>query len=138
MIAVLAMGITAMARDGYTHDASVLPTAAQTTIAQNFKAKISLVKAEKKFSRVDEYEVILTDGSEVTFDRQGNWKSVEVSPKTKMPKKFVLPEIAKYVKENQKGFKIVGIDKDRHGYEVELDNGTEMKFDRDGKFLRFD
>lgn len=138
IFAVIAVSVSALARNGYSHDESVLPTAAQTTISQNFKAKVSLVKVQKKFSRVDEYEVILTDGSEITFDRQGNWKSVEVAPKTKMPKKFVLPEIEKYVKENQKGFKIVGVEKDNRGYEVELDNGTDMRFDRDGKFVKFD
>ena len=34
--------------------------------------------------------------------------------------------------------RIVGIEKERRGYDVKLSNGVEMKFDRDGKFIRYD
>ena len=40
--------------------------------------------------------------------------------------------------QNQKGQRIVGVDKERHGYDIELSNGIDMKFDKDGNFLRYD
>lgn len=128
----------AQARDNYSRDASVLPVAAQSTIKNNCKGKISLVKIDKSLGRVDEYEVILTDGTEVSFDRKGNWTSVEVGAGGSVPSGFIPAGVATYVKQNHKGQRIVGIDRERNGYEVELSNGIEMKFDNEGKFLRYD
>lgn len=128
----------AAARDNYSHDASVLPQAAKTTIANNFKGKVSLVKTEKEFGSVKEYEVILTDGTEITFDKNGNWKDVEVNISKSVPSSIVPKAITDYVKKNQKNQRIVGLEKDRGGYEVELSNGVEMKFDTAGNFLKFD
>lgn len=138
VIALAGFAASAAARDGYTRDVNVLPVAAQTTVANNCKAKISLIKVEKTLGRVSEYEVILTDGTEISFDRDGNWESVEVKASASVPEAFVPATIAKYVKETQKKQHIVGIDRDKHGYEVELSNGVEMKFDPQGRFLKFD
>ena len=141
MIAVIALaGITATAsaRDGYTRDVNVLPMTAQTTITNNFKSKISLIKVEKSLGHVSEYEVILTDGTEISFDSKGNWENVEVKASGSVPSSFVPAAIAKYVKDNQRGQKIVGIERERHGYDVELSNGVEMKFDKSGVFIRYD
>lgn len=135
--AVLCVSV-ANARDTYSHNPSHLPVAAQTTISKNFKAKVSVIKIDKTLGRVDEYEVVLTDGSEITFDREGNWKDVEVAINKNVPAGFVPKAIADYVKNNQKGTRIVGIERDNKGYEVSLSNGVDMKFDRQGNFLKFD
>ncbi len=135
-----AVGITfaVSARDTYAHDASVLPRAAQTTLANNFKSRVSVVKIDKDFGRVSDYEVILTDGTEISFDRNGNWDNVEVASSGAVPSAFVPSPIADYVRTNMAGARIVGIDKERSGYDVELSNGVEIKFDKDGRFLRYD
>lgn len=138
MIAVLGISLFASAKDQYAHDASVLPKAAQTTISNNFKAKVSLVKIDKDFGRISEYEVILTDGSEITFDRNGNWDNVEVGKNGKIPSAFIPASVADYVKKNHPGQNIVGIDKERSGYEVELANGIDLKFNKQGQFVRYD
>lgn len=126
------------AKDTYAHDASALPKAAQTVIANNFKAKVSLVKIEKDFGRVSEYEVILTDGTEISFDRDGNWENVEVNNTKSVPSSIVPKAIRAYVAKTHPGQRIVGIDKERKGYEIELSNGIDMKFDKAGQFLRYD
>lgn len=128
----------ACARDEYAHDGSVLPKAAQTVISNNFKAKVSLVKIEKDFGRISEYEVILTDGTEISFDRDGNWDNVEVNNSKSVPASMVPQAIRTYVKNQHTGQRIVGIDKERNGYDIELSNGIDMKFDKAGKFLRYD
>lgn len=136
---IIAMTVGASARDTYSHDGSVLPEAARTVLAGNFKkAKVSLVKIDKKFGRVDEYEVIMTDGSEVEFDAAGNWKNVETNKAVGVPSGFIIKPISSYVSKTHPGTKIVGIEKERHGYDVELSNGIEMKFDSAGAFLRYD
>lgn len=135
-IALIAAG--ACARDTYAHDASVLPKAAQATIANNFKSKVTVVKIEKDFGRVSEYEVILSDGTEISFDRVGNWDNVETAETSSVPKAFVPQGIREFVSKNHNGARIIGIDKERSGYEVELSNGIEMKFNKAGQFLRYD
>lgn len=128
----------ASAKDTYAHDASVLPDAAQNVIKKNFKAKVSVVKIDKTFGRVDEYDVTLSDGSEITFDRQGNWKEVETNVNTSVPSAFYPAAIGNYVKKNHSGTRIVGVEKERSGYEITLSDGIDMKFDRQDNFLRYD
>lgn len=140
LMLAMALGLTfaASARDTYAHDASVLPEAARTTISNNFKAKVSVVKIEKTLGRVDEYDVVLTDGSEISFDRDGNWDNVEVAKTASVPGGFVPRAVSEYVKKNHSGTRVVGIEKERSGYEVELSNGIDMKFDKSGNFVRYD
>lgn len=127
------------ARDKISRNINVLPIAAQTVLKNNFKAGISFIKIDKNMmGSVDEYEVVLDDGSEITFDKNGNWKEVEVRSNKSVPSAFVLKEISNYVKQNQKNSKIVGIEKDRNGFTVDLANGVEIKFDKNGKFSRYD
>lgn len=136
IIAVMAVA-GVQARDSYARDASALPQAAQTVLSNNFKSKVSVVKIEKKLGRVTEYDVVMTDGSEITFDRQGNWESVETGNNSHVPSGFVPAAITNYVKKAQPGTRIVGIEKERSGYEVELSNGVEMKFSKAGEFVRY-
>lgn len=132
------MAVGASARDTYSRDASVLPEAAQVTISNNFKARVSIVKIEKNLGRISEYEVILDDGSEISFDSKGNWENIEVGQGRSVPEGFVPAAVREYVKKNHKGNKIVGIERERSGYEVELSGGIDMKFDNGGRFLRYD
>ena len=82
--------------------------------------------------------MILTDGSEITFDSKGNWENVETPNNKSVPSFFIPKAVADFVKTNQSGAKVVGIEKERHGYDVELSNGIDMKFDKNGKFIRYD
>ncbi len=77
MALFIAVILPAGARDNYTHDASVLPDLAKTIIENNFKADISIIKIDTDFGIVSEYEVILTDGTEISFDPKGNWDNIE-------------------------------------------------------------
>ncbi len=138
LLLVLGVSVVACARDSYTRDVSQLPVAAQTILKQNFKAGVSIIKIDTELGRIDDYEVILTDGTEITFDRSGNWKEIETRVGASVPAKLVPAAIAQYVKANQKGTSIIGIEKDRKGYEVTLSNGVEMKFNSQGGFIKYD
>lgn len=139
LLIMVAVGImSASARNNYSHDINVLPTAAQSEVKNNFKASVSHIKIDKDFGRVSEYDVILTDGSEISFDSKGNWKDIEMRANTSVPSAFVPQQIAEYVSNNHKGTKIVGIEKNKSGYDVELSNGIDMKFTAQGAFKRYD
>lgn len=139
LIFALLLGIaSASARDNYTHDVNVLPSSAQTMLKQNFKADVSHIKIGKEFGKIRKYEVILTDGSEITFDKHGNWKDIEVSRYAAVPAVLIPNPISNFVKSNQNKQKVTGIEKNNYGYDVELSNGVEMKFTEKGKFLCYD
>lgn len=138
VLAVMLGVISASARDNYSRDINDLPVAAQTVIKNHFKKEVSHIKIEKEWGRVSEYDVVLVDGSEITFDSRGNWKDIEVKGTGSVPSALILNAISTYVKQNQKKARIIGIEKNRSGYEVELSNGVEMKFNLSGQFLRYD
>ncbi|MDE7388965.1 MAG: PepSY-like domain-containing protein [Muribaculaceae bacterium] len=140
LMLAIALGASAgaSAKDYYAHDASVLPEAARTTISNHFKSKVSVVKVEKTLGHIDEYDVTLSDGTEISFDNKGNWDNIETNVGKSVPSSIIPEAIRKYVAEAQPGTRIVGIDKERKGYEVELSNGVDMKFDKSGRFVRYD
>lgn len=138
LFAMVTTMFAASARENYSYDVNTLPPAAQTMLRNNFKAKVNHIKIDKNLGHVSEYDVVLNDGSEITFDSDGNWKEIEVSRSSAVPKKLVPSSISKYVKHNVGKTAIVGIEKERRGYSVELSNSVEMKFDAKGKFLRYD
>lgn len=136
LMVVSAVG--AWAGESISRDVKVLPTAAQSALRNNFKAKVSFIKIDKTLGMIDDYEVVLDNGCEVTFDRDGNWKEVEMRANMQVPSWFVPANIASYVKQKQNNAKIIGIERERSGYKVELANGIEMKFDKNGNFVKYD
>lgn len=137
LLAVMAIALPVLASDTYSRDASVLPAPARTVLKNSFKAGVSLVKIDKELFST-EYEAILTDGTEVKFDDKGNWKEVECPADKSVPASFVPAPIRNWMKTNHKGTHIIGIEKDRKGYEIKLSNGIEAKFNRQGAFKRYD
>lgn len=133
-----AVAVAPALADTYVNNDSALPVAAKEVIKKNFKSKVSLVKVDKDFGRIDEYEVKLSDGSEITFDSKGNWKEVEAASTKSVPASFVPKTVSQYVKKNHGGSNIVSIERKRGGYDVKLSNGIEMKFDKSGRFKKYD
>ena len=134
LIAGVTMG--AAARDEYSYDATVLPENAQTTISDNFNSEVNVIKIDRTLGVVSEYEVTLNDGTEISFDRHGDWESVETNTAKAVPSSIVLKPISDYVAKNYAGAKIVSIERDRRGIEVDLSNGLDLQFTHTGKFIR--
>ena len=138
LIAVFFTVMTATARDNYSHDVSILPAAAKTMLSENFKSSVSHIKIGKEFGQIRKYDVIMTDGSEISFDKHGNWKDVEVSRSSSVPAAFIPSPISTFIRTNQGKANVTGIEKKAYGYEVELSNGVDVRFSAKGKFLRYD
>lgn len=137
LMAVLGIGISS-ARDRYSRNVADLPTAALSFINNNFKAKVSLIKIDKETFGGTDYEVVLTDGSEIDFDSKGNWKDIEVPAGKGISDKIVPSLTQQYIKTNHRGQRVVGMERERHGYSIQLTNGIEFKTDPSGRFLRYD
>lgn len=138
LLAVVFGILTASARDNYSHDSGILPDAAKSVLSHNFKSGVNHIKVGKEFGQIRRYEVILTDGTEISFDKHGIWKDVEVGRDSEVPLTLILPPIVKFIKENQGKARVTGIEKTAYGYEVELSNGIDIRFSAKGKFLKYD
>ncbi|MDE6291724.1 MAG: PepSY-like domain-containing protein [Muribaculaceae bacterium] len=139
MLLAVAVGfMTASARDNYSHDVNILPEAARSVLEMNFKSDVNHIKIGKEFGRIRAYDVVMTDGSEISFDKHGNWKEIEVGSKKSVPAALIPNPIKTFVKENQKKVSVTGIEKKNYGYEVELSNGVDVRFTEKGKFIRYE
>ena len=117
-------------------EAEQLPATAQTFIKDYFPGSaISYVKKEGGVRAG--YEVVMQDGTEIEFNGKGEWDNVDCK-KVAVPAGLVPAGITEYVDKNCPGQIIVKIDKEHFGYEIELGNDLDLKFDKNGKFLRVD
>lgn len=80
----------------------------------------------------------LSNGIELDFDENGNINEMESKNKEALPETTIPTNVAGYLKTNYAGIAITGWEKDSKGQEVELADGTELEFDKDGNFLKID
>lgn len=114
-----------------------LPQKAQTFIETYFNAAdISFVKMEKDGLHND-YDVRMTDGTEIDFDHDGSLEQVDCNTKA-VPAGIVPEKITTYVAEHFTGAFIVKYEIDRRELKVELNNSLDLEFDKQGNFLRID
>ena len=100
-------------------------------------------KATILFTQHDdgEYEVRLSDGTEIEFTRKGEWKNIDCKHSniyTSVPAELIPVEITNYVKASFPNENIIKIDKDRRDWEIELSNRLEIKFDKKFRVLEYD
>ena len=107
-----------------------MPKAAQQFIKNHFpNQSVAMAKMEKEFMDKN-YDVVFTDGSKLEFDKKGHWTKVDCG-RQEVPQAVVPVAIRKYVSQNYPDAKVQAIElTDRKGYEVELSNGFEIKFDK--------
>ncbi|MBP5570976.1 MAG: PepSY-like domain-containing protein [Prevotella sp.] len=114
-----------------------LPAAAKTFIQKTFPGQ-TIAYAQIDYDDFGKsYEVRLNNGTKVEFDSNGTWDNVDCYYSA-IPADLVPAAIANYVKKNYAGTKIVKIDKERYGYEVELSNDMDLKFDKQGQLVDID
>ncbi len=117
---------------------SQMPNKAQDLVGGCFadKTVISVFVDDDLFDK--EYEVRFDDGTDVDFNGDGEWTSVETRNGIAVPD-CVIPEGVKaYIVANHPNNYVVDIDKDRREYDVQLDNEIELVFDRDGNFKYYE
>lgn len=128
-VAVVSMTLSASCEKESIIDATRLPDEAQSFISTYFSTA-NVVTVMKEGSGVfAEYDVMLADGTRLSFDRNGEWTDVDCGSLA-VPAGIVPGEISTKVAELYPKSLITGIDRDSEGYEVELDNGVELSFSK--------
>ncbi len=142
ILSVLVMAIVAVqfafAGDVITKDINQLPLSARNFINRHFtKPQVAHIKIDSEVLS-KKYEVLLTNGIEIDFDGKGNWQEVDAK-KGKVPATIIPSFVSSYLKTNNFTTEFVTkIERDRKGYEVELNTDLTFKFDKNGKFRKAD
>ena len=114
-----------------------LPAAAREFLRTHFDGlEVSYAKVDEDFFD-KEYKVVFVNGSKVEFAKDGAWKEVDCKY-GEVPAAIVPQQIRDYVAKNYPDRKITAIDRDRRDYEVELDNGLDLKFDLKFRLIDID
>ena len=110
-----------------------LPAAAKEFVQTNFpEAKI--IYAEKDWNS---YECRLNDGTKIEFNKKGSWKKVDRNL-IAVPAALIPEPIQQYVTTNFPGCVVTKIDKERYGYDIELSNDIDLKFNYQGVLIGMD
>ena len=134
-IALLSMMVTSVAfADDKPIPVEKLPAAARTFVDTNFPGK-KILYAEKDWNS---YECRLDDGTKIDFTSKGEWKQVDCHGMSAVPAVLVPEAIKQYVETNFSNCMITKIDKERQGYDIELSNDLELRFNHQGALIGMD
>ena len=133
--ATFLMCLTACAREEPIALAN-LPNQAQSLINTYFTdLPVALTKVDHDGLQKT-YEVIFTTGGSIEFNHNGEWKSIEIS--TGVPMELIPEAIVDYLKANYPNQIVIQIDRDIYDYELQLDNGVELKFNKKYQLIDID
>lgn len=114
-----------------------LPAAARTFIETYFPAESCLYAERERDDGRREYEVKLSDGTDIDFHGMGEWKKVDCGYSF-LPAGIVPAAIVEDLTVRYPEAKIYKAERERGGYEIELGNGLELIYSADGTFVRAD
>ena len=115
-----------------------MPKAAQQFIKTHFADQsVAMAKVEMEFMNKS-YDVIFTNGDKVEFDKKGNWTNVDCEH-SQVPVNVIPTVIRKYLTQHYPDAKVLKIElTDRKGYDVDLNNGFELEFDKRMRVIEID
>ena len=136
LVCLMVQSVNALASDKAI-PTNKIPGAAHNFVKKNFiNNDIIFASMDMDFTKIT-YEVRLDDGTQIEFDSKGNWNNVDCEVKA-VPANLVPETIANFVKKHYKNVSIVKIEKKRFGFEIELSNDLELKFDKAGNLMEID
>ncbi|MBL7867471.1 MAG: PepSY-like domain-containing protein [Flavobacterium lindanitolerans] len=136
-LAVLLLGLAIPALAQKKIAPGELPKPAQEFLKEHFSHR-GIEKAKKDAEHGEKgYEVKLQDGTEVEFWKDGSYREVD-GGKNPIPTAFIPASIRDYVAANYPNEKITHIDYGHKDVDVDLTNGIDLEFTKDGKFLKKD
>lgn len=115
-----------------------LPADITAFIQQSFPGHtISFAKKDLEITGW-QYDVVLADGTQIDFDTDHVWDKIQCAMTTSMPAALVPAPIQAHLQTNFPGAMVLKIDKERYGYDIELANGLELKFNKQGALMEVD
>lgn len=118
-----------------------LPQNSHEFIAQHFPSEtITFVEKDNwtPLKNNDQYEVHFSSGLEMSFNKSGEVTEIEAAKDQRIPEEALPAEILSYITSNYPDFEVKSWELDGNDQDVELTNGVDLEFDKNGKFLRVD
>lgn len=114
---------------------SELPPEALPFLKEHFPNQtIAIAKKDWEYGEKG-FEVILSDGTEVEFWKDGTWREVDGRGKP-IPTAFIAQSIVDYVAKNYPNEKITHIDYGHKDVDVDLTNRIDLEFSKEGLPLK--
>lgn len=115
-----------------------LPQKAQQLIEQHF-AEVGFVHATYDLEVGDSiYDVLLSDGTQIEFNKRGEWRKVECCRGVSIPAALLPEGIVSYVATNHPTQRIVEVECDRREFDVKLSGDIELVFNSKGRIKWYD
>ena len=115
-----------------------LPAQITAFIQQNFPGQtITFAKKDLELTGW-QYDVVLADGTQIDFDTDDMWDKIQSPMTNPVPVNLIPAPIVTHLRANFPDAMILKIDKERGGYEIELANGLELKYNQQGALMEMD
>jgi hypothetical protein len=137
IFAVLLLSIAMTVSAQKKIEVSELPPASINFIREYFP-NATVDKAKKDAEHGEKgYEVILSDGTEIEFRKDGKWREVD-GKKNPIPTGYIDRKIVDYVTRNYPNNKIIHIDYGHKDVDVDLTDNIDLEFTKEGTFIKGD
>ena len=112
---------------------SELPAKVQDFVKNTFLG-LSITAAKQDYS---EYELYLSNGAELEFNKSGEWKEVKMPQGVdfKALELLITPAGALAINNSYPAQKVLKIEREWSGFELELDNDLEVFIDKKGNII---
>jgi hypothetical protein len=137
---ILLLGIaffscSSCAKEKFITDAD-LPEKSRTFISTHFpQATISVATYEW-----NDYDVLLSNGFQLSFDGKGDWKDVDGEHRT-VPQSIIdlIPQkIVEFIAVRFPDATITEISKEKYGWDIGLSNDVDLEFNKNGSIREMD
>lgn len=130
---VLTMSLPMMADNDRVITFEQLPQEAKTLLMTHFADKVPLVITVD----YNDYKVMYQSGEKVEFNKKGRWKELDCKV-SEVPTALIPEQIKAHVKATFPGTTIIKLDRDRRGYDVKLNNGIELEYNKNFQVVDVD
>lgn len=137
MIAALTVAMATMAHERPVQF-NQLPSKAQNLITKYFADLTILYATYDREVGDNKYEVVFSDGTQIEFNRRGEWRKIDRDRGASVPSSLIPKAIIAYVEAHFPAMAVEEIDFDSREYEVKLSGDVELTFDRKGKLKWYD
>ncbi|MDE6301628.1 MAG: PepSY-like domain-containing protein [Muribaculaceae bacterium] len=127
----LTLGLWSCGDDDKPVSPEELPTPA-TAFVQTYYPNVEILNTVRDDNK---YDVTLSNGHEIEFDRNGAWLDVDAPLGLTVPTGFYPSDIDVYIKAIPDAGGVNEISKEKYGYDVETVNGLDLMFSAIGTYL---
>ncbi|WP_121666542.1 PepSY-like domain-containing protein [Mesonia aquimarina] len=127
-------GILGLLTIGFTTAQEIkdFPSAAQDVVKTHYsKERIKKVDVDKR-DQDEMYQVKFENGTKIDFNSKGD--ITQIKGNEEIPAELIPKKLRDYVNSHHKNKKITEWDFDGEEHEIELNDGTELEFTKNGEF----